>query len=69
MGLLPLVILSRLERPLAAHLVLTLMGRPLAASLVWTCLAGSGVLDTAVGSKAPGSCTFRRGRALCGPPV
>ena len=66
----PLVILSRLERPLAAHLVLpTPMGRSLAASLVWTYLASSEVLDTAVGSRAPGPCASRWSRALWGPPA
>ena len=66
----PLVFLFRLERPLAAHLVLpTPMGRSLAASLVWTYLASSEVLDTAVGSRAPGPCASRRGRALWGPPA
>ena len=63
----PLVILSRQKQPLAARLgLLTPLVRPLAASLrqlrfrrkpplVWTYLAGSGVLDTAMGSRALGS--------------
>ena len=63
----PLVILSRQKQPLAARLgLLTPPVRPLAASLrllrfrtkpplAWPCLAGSGVLDTAMGPKALGS--------------
>ena len=66
----PLPLLSRQERPLAAHLVLpTPTRRPLAASLVWTFLAGSGILDTALGSSAPGFCASRWGRVLWSPPV
>ena len=63
----PLVILHRQEQPLAARPgLLTPLERPLAATLrllrfrrmpplVWPGLAGSGVLDTAMGSRARGS--------------